>query len=101
MTLVLCPICRQLLRPAPPGWSTAQNELPAGWDCPYAHAATTPPDAYEAARIHWLAHDHAQQPLIPDRLTGAVGEPCCSQGLAAAEVSGAMRRPTARERPSR
>lgn len=83
MTLVLCPICRQLLGPAPPGWGAAQNDLAAGWDCPYAHAGTTPRDAYEAARIHWLAHDQALQPHIHDRLTDAVSDPARNQGMTA------------------
>lgn len=59
MPLVLCPICRQLLAPAAPGWAAHQTDLPAGWDCPYAHAASTPRHSYDAARIHWLTHDQA------------------------------------------
>lgn len=88
MTLVLCPICRELLRPAPPGWGAAHQDLPAGWDCAYAHATSTPPDAYEAARLHWLAHDQALQPHIHDRLTDAVSEPTCSQAHAPCQTHG-------------
>lgn len=68
MELVLCPICRQLLRPGPPGSGTgaAHKGLPTGWDCLSWHAATTPPEVYEAARLCWYQHDIALHPHLLD-----------------------------------
>lgn len=75
MTLVLCPICRQLLAPAPPGWSALQTGLPAGWDCPYAHGLSTPPAVYDAARLAWLARDLALHPGSGQAPCGAADDP--------------------------
>jgi hypothetical protein len=56
MDLVLCPICRQLLRPPVAGMpgGAAHQGLRAGWDCVSWHAATTAACVYEAARLRWL-----------------------------------------------
>ena len=86
--MVLCPICRQLLAPAPPGWSSPQTGLPTGWDCPNAHALSTPPALYDAARLAWLAHDLSLHP-------GMGQEPCgpADRPPAQAEVTPAGRTP--------